>query len=397
MAADPNCLFCKIVAGRAACDDRRRGRAHGVLHGHQPGHAWPRARRHTRARPRPAGDRRGGSAGGRRRGAAPRTGRQRATRRRRRQPHQLLWPRRMADDVSLPRARRFRAIATIRCGSRGCPRLAIRTRSRLRRSCSEGRARSPKGCVDPRAPLHSPCSCVSGQRDRRKKWRRTTSSSGDRRGARVCARAARARRRHAGRSGPEGADDGAGGSELPRQPVPRRQPHDRLPGDRRLADGADGGRAPRPNRRVDDHAQQAEHDPDQVLQRTRGRRRVRRHRDPGAQEGDADEGVEEEDSRAPPPATRSSRRGPVVPLEQYFGETTQFALEKTIEVKKGDIVALDGAHVGPRAHARVRQDDRLAREQARDEEGLRRNERADDADASSARPTPTPASTTKRG
>ena len=33
-------------------------------------------------------------------------------------------------------------------------------------------------------------------------------------------------------------------------------------------------------------------------------------------------------------------QSPVVPLETYFGETTQFALEKTLEVKKGDIVAL---------------------------------------------------------
>jgi hypothetical protein len=33
-------------------------------------------------------------------------------------------------------------------------------------------------------------------------------------------------------------------------------------------------------------------------------------------------------------------QGPVLPLEPYFGETAQFALEKTLEVKKGDIVAL---------------------------------------------------------
>jgi hypothetical protein len=33
-------------------------------------------------------------------------------------------------------------------------------------------------------------------------------------------------------------------------------------------------------------------------------------------------------------------QSPVVPLEPYFGETAQFPLEKTIEVKKGDIVAL---------------------------------------------------------
>lgn len=33
-------------------------------------------------------------------------------------------------------------------------------------------------------------------------------------------------------------------------------------------------------------------------------------------------------------------QSPVVPLETYFGETVQFALEKTLEVKKGDIVAL---------------------------------------------------------
>jgi hypothetical protein len=33
-------------------------------------------------------------------------------------------------------------------------------------------------------------------------------------------------------------------------------------------------------------------------------------------------------------------QSPVLPLETYFGETTQFALEKTLEVKKGDIVAL---------------------------------------------------------
>jgi hypothetical protein len=33
-------------------------------------------------------------------------------------------------------------------------------------------------------------------------------------------------------------------------------------------------------------------------------------------------------------------QSPVVPLETYFGQTAQFPLEKTIEVKKGDIVAL---------------------------------------------------------
>jgi hypothetical protein len=33
-------------------------------------------------------------------------------------------------------------------------------------------------------------------------------------------------------------------------------------------------------------------------------------------------------------------QSPVVPLETYFGETVQFPLEKTIEAKKGDIVAL---------------------------------------------------------
>lgn len=55
----------------------------------------------------------------------------------------------------------------------------------------------------------------------------------------------------------------------------------------------------------------------------------------------------------PAPKTRSKKKtttttpaymlvaqSPVVPLETYFGETAQFALEKTIEVKKGDIVAL---------------------------------------------------------
>ena len=33
-------------------------------------------------------------------------------------------------------------------------------------------------------------------------------------------------------------------------------------------------------------------------------------------------------------------QSPVVALESFFGETVQFALEKTLEVKKGDIVAL---------------------------------------------------------
>jgi hypothetical protein len=33
-------------------------------------------------------------------------------------------------------------------------------------------------------------------------------------------------------------------------------------------------------------------------------------------------------------------QSPVIPIEPYFGETAQFPLEKTLEVKKGDIVAL---------------------------------------------------------
>ena len=45
-----DCLFCKIVAGRAPGADRRRGRAHDRLHGHQPGDARPRARDPARAR-----------------------------------------------------------------------------------------------------------------------------------------------------------------------------------------------------------------------------------------------------------------------------------------------------------------------------------------------------------
>ena len=58
--------------GRAAGDDRRRGRAHARLHGHQPGDARPRARDPARARDRPARDRARRPAGVRARGAAAR-------------------------------------------------------------------------------------------------------------------------------------------------------------------------------------------------------------------------------------------------------------------------------------------------------------------------------------
>ena len=44
-------------------------------------------------------------------------------------------------------------------------------------------------------------------------------------------------------------------------------------------------------------------------------------------------------STAPTSYTLISQ-SPVVALESFFGETAQFALEKTLEVKKGDIVAL---------------------------------------------------------
>ncbi len=33
-------------------------------------------------------------------------------------------------------------------------------------------------------------------------------------------------------------------------------------------------------------------------------------------------------------------QGPVVPLEKYFGKTAQFPLTSTIQVKKGDVIAL---------------------------------------------------------
>jgi hypothetical protein len=41
-----------------------------------------------------------------------------------------------------------------------------------------------------------------------------------------------------------------------------------------------------------------------------------------------------------PPGYALIAQSPVVALEPYFGETAQFALEKTLEVKKGDILAL---------------------------------------------------------
>ena len=64
----------------AAGDDRRRGRAHRLVHGHQPGHPRARARRPARARRRPARRRRRGPRRRARppRGASPRAPRTRS-------------------------------------------------------------------------------------------------------------------------------------------------------------------------------------------------------------------------------------------------------------------------------------------------------------------------------
>ena len=49
---DPDCLFCKIVAGEIPATVRARGRAHDRVHGHQPGDARARAGDPARARAR---------------------------------------------------------------------------------------------------------------------------------------------------------------------------------------------------------------------------------------------------------------------------------------------------------------------------------------------------------
>ncbi len=62
--ADPDCIFCKIVAGELPAHDRRRGRAHDRLHGHRAGDARARAGDPARARADLLSVERGGSAGG---------------------------------------------------------------------------------------------------------------------------------------------------------------------------------------------------------------------------------------------------------------------------------------------------------------------------------------------
>ncbi len=81
--APEDCLFCGIVAGDGPGADRRLRRAHGRLHGHQPGHPRPcpgrparalrRPDRHLRRRPRAHDARRPAAGPADGRGAASRT------------------------------------------------------------------------------------------------------------------------------------------------------------------------------------------------------------------------------------------------------------------------------------------------------------------------------------
>ena len=86
--------------------------------------------------------------------------------------------------------------------------------------------------------------------------------------------------------------------------------------------------ARRHDRRLDDHARQAERDADQVLQHQRGRARGSRDRGPRA----AAQAEPDLQARRAEPA-RQAR-------QPYFGKTAQFPLETTIPVKKGDVIAL---------------------------------------------------------
>ena len=54
---DPDCLFCKIIAGELPSQQVDCRRANGRVHGHQPGDARPRAGRPAQPRDRPAGGR----------------------------------------------------------------------------------------------------------------------------------------------------------------------------------------------------------------------------------------------------------------------------------------------------------------------------------------------------
>ena len=163
MAADPDCLFCKIVAGEIPATRDRRGRPHDHLHGHQPGHARARARDPARARQGPARDRPRGPRGrraGRPSGSPPRCPSAssadgvnllnscgRAAWQTVFHFHLHVIPRYDADPLRLPvdaRAGRPRRDRRGRARPRGLTRAAARRRARWRSRCCRRRTRTAR-------------------------------------------------------------------------------------------------------------------------------------------------------------------------------------------------------------------------------------------------------------
>ena len=115
-------------------------------------------------------------------------------------------------------------------------------------------------------------------------------------------------------------------AELPDAPLPRRQPHDRLPGQDRPDARRDDDPQGRQHRRLDDRARQAGQEADDVLQRQAGRRVPGAAHDPQPAQQAALA------RRRPGRRRRSSR--------PTSARTVQFPLAKSIPVKKGWVVAL---------------------------------------------------------
>ncbi len=122
-------------------------------------------------------------------------------------------------------------------------------------------------------------------------------------------------------------DQSRDSSQLPSQPLPGRQPHDRLSGQgRRQLQPRE--RAPRGHdRRLDDQL---------------GKPNATQVKFFNANEGGASEaGIAILRAQKKPNLTyKLIAQSPPVKLQSYFGKTAQFPLERTIAVKKGDIVAL---------------------------------------------------------